>query len=325
MLVGWSTFQSQFMLVTNVITWSIRAASPYHALSTLHVIPIDSLTHRTYHKILHHVGYATRRSELEWEPEETIKNEDIEPFQKVGVDLIKYFCHEHNLKLHKYDRVRDSDKQCQACIFFIDSRDFYTCTQCDDFVLHEVCANLPRKLEHASHHHPLFLNPYPLKDEYKRRCSTCSQQFSGFQYKCSRHDCHNGNFKVDIRCVLVPDCFTHKCHEHPLFINTCFRNEVCYKHDEHPLFLCYGEDVDDDMYWCETCEKRIDSKKWFYTCTQCCVTIHTGCILGSSSYMKYGYTFLDGLRVWKLFVIVVTLDRFAVSVTNVALMPCTTS
>lgn len=81
-------------------------------------------------------------SDLEWEPEETIKTEDTEPFEKVGVDLIKYFCHEHNLKLHKYDRVRDSDKQCEACIFPIDSRDFYTCMQCDGFFLHEVCANL---------------------------------------------------------------------------------------------------------------------------------------------------------------------------------------
>ena len=36
-------------------------------------------------------------NELEWEPEKTNETEDITPFEKVGLGVIKYFCHEHHL------------------------------------------------------------------------------------------------------------------------------------------------------------------------------------------------------------------------------------
>ncbi|CAH2079193.1 unnamed protein product, partial [Thlaspi arvense] len=77
-------------------------------------------------------------SELEWEPEKDLDNiEDIESFKKVGVDLIKHFCHDHHLRFGKYDKVQDEDKQCQACVLSIDSQHgFYRCTQCD-YYLHE--------------------------------------------------------------------------------------------------------------------------------------------------------------------------------------------
>lgn len=56
-------------------------------------------------------------------------------------------------------------------------------------------------------------------------------------------------------------------------------NELHYKHDEHPLYLCHGESKDgDEKYWCEVCEKEVDSTKWFYTCNKCCITIHCDCI-----------------------------------------------
>ncbi|KAF8108127.1 hypothetical protein N665_0114s0020 [Sinapis alba] len=271
-------------------------------------------------------------NELEWEPDDTNETEDIAPFEKVSVGVIKYFCHEHHLKLHSYDRVRDADKQCEACILPMEySRDFYTCMQCD-FYLHQVCASLPRKFCHASHQHPLFLDPSPPNDD--KYCSTCVREFSGFQYKCSRDDCQTTapNFKVDIRCILVPDISTYKCHVHPLFINTCFSrgdtfycngckrsrkdqmsrlectlcefilcyfcatlpDEVYYKHSEHPLSLCYGDEDVDDTYWCETCEKMIDPTRWFYTSTKWCITIHIGCILGTTMYMKHGFTYREG-------------------------------
>ncbi|KAG7543514.1 hypothetical protein ISN45_Aa07g034250 [Arabidopsis thaliana x Arabidopsis arenosa] len=72
-------------------------------------------------KSLVHSKCATHKTiwdgrELEWEPEEYGEIEDVAPFKKVGDDLIKYFSHEHHLKLEKYDGVRDADKRCQACI-----------------------------------------------------------------------------------------------------------------------------------------------------------------------------------------------------------------
>jgi len=272
--------------------------------------------------------------ELEWEPEEPENIEDILPFKKVGTDMIKYFSHEHNLKLEKYDAVRDAEKLCQACVCPINSRDFYNCIHCD-FFLHEVCAGLLRKLDHALHKHTLILDPYPRDSYYLLDCPICSRGSTGFRYICSISNCNSHRIGIDIRCILVPDHFTHESHEHPLFISTSFKaeircqgcqkecmqsylqcticifimcykcatipTEVSYKHDKHPLSLCYGEKAD-DTYWCELCEKEVNPRNWFYTCNICCITIHLHCIFGSSSYMKpgsifdYNYSKLEVLR-----------------------------
>ncbi|VVB14101.1 unnamed protein product [Arabis nemorensis] len=211
--------------------------------------------------------------------------------------MIKYFCHDHHLKLEKYDSVRDAKKQCQACILRIDSYDFYNCLQCD-FILHEVCAGLPRKLAHALHRHPLVLDPSPILDYHSIGCSTFGRDSNGFGYKCSKNDCDDEiTIQIDVRCILVHDCFTHKSHEHPLFISTsysrkgtiycngckdivrveyymqctictfsmCYRcatipHELHYKFDPHPLSLCYGEDAE-KTYWCEVCEKEVNPRE----------------------------------------------------------------
>lgn len=249
--------------------------------------------------------------------------------RKVGDDLIKYFSHEHHLKLEKYDGVRDEDKRCQACILHIDSRNFYSCLQCD-FSLHEVCANLPRKIDHALHHHPLLLDPAPSEIHYSNVCLVCSRAFSGFRYKCAKNNCEESSctdFQVDVGCILVPDCFTHKIHEHPLFIPIsalyaekirchqgcgcncigsylrctlcefamCYKcattpDKLHYKYDTLPLSLCYGE-ISDQTYWCEVCEETLDPSKWFYTCDKSDITIHRSCVFGNFAYMKPGYMF----------------------------------
>lgn len=149
--------------------------------------------------------------ELEWEPEEPDDSEDIAPFKKIDVGLIKHVCHDHHLRLEKHYKIgRDLDKICQACVLPIDSNDFYDCVQCE-FSLHEVCANLPRKLSHALHNHPLVLYPYPLNNYYGIRCSTCFQKFTGFRYQCIDKKClAKLKFQIDVRCVLLPDCFTLK-------------------------------------------------------------------------------------------------------------------
>jgi hypothetical protein len=224
------------------------------------------------------------------------------------------------------------DKQCQACVLHVDSRHFYNCFQCD-YVLHEVCANLPRKLDHGLHNHPLFLDPVPLNAWDSSNCSVCERVTVGFVYKCSKKRCtriyQQKRFQVDVRCILVPDCFTHKSHEHPLFLpihnydtrlcNGCNHTGstssyylqctlckvfLCYecatipdklhnKYDAVPFSLCYGE-VSDQTYWCEVCEGILDPREWFYTCSKPYITIHRSCVFGWSAYMMPGYTLLFG-------------------------------
>ncbi|KAG7634960.1 DC1 [Arabidopsis suecica] len=283
-----------------------------------------------------HSKCATHRKiwnwgELEWAPEEPDETEAIAPFKKVGDGLIQHFCHHlHILKLEKYDRVRDSAKQCQACMRPISSQDFYNCMECD-FFLHEVCANLPRKLEHALHHHPLFVDPYPLyaHDCGNLACSVCFRKSSGLMYRCREEECVGyEQFQLDLNCVLVPEYFTHKSHaEHHVFISPsyseenealcqgckkrvynyhlhcslcefvlCYEcatipNEIHYKFDEHSLTLSYGESGVDDKYWCEVCEKGLDPTEWFYINKESCTTIHHKCLFGDSGYMKPGHIF----------------------------------
>lgn len=271
--------------------------------------------------------------ELEWEdPEDQNEPEDVASFKKVGHDLIDYFDHEHHLRLDKYDGARDATKQCQACVFPINNVNrFYDCNQCS-YSLHEECASLPRKLDHVLHKHSLVLDTSPLDDYDAMTCAACTRNSNGFRYKCLDKACVIREFHIEIRCTLIPHLFTHKSHEqHPLYnfvsygaeamercpickekvgyfrlhcteceFVMCYRcatipTEIHYKHDEHPLTLCYGGEgrvVDHDgIYWCEVCERKIDPEKWFYTCDKCCTTVHRLCIFGSSYYMKVGSTF----------------------------------
>ncbi|XP_023641213.1 uncharacterized protein LOC17891438 isoform X1 [Capsella rubella] len=264
--------------------------------------------------------------ELEQEPEEQDEIEDILPYKKVWGNLIKHFSHEHLLKLKKYDGVIDVEKQCQACILPIDSRDFYNCTHCA-FFLHEVCANLLRKMSHALHKHPLSLATSPQNRYDLINCSACSRKSTGFRYICTKKNCVSKHVQIDVRCISsVPDYFTHESHEHPLFISTSSKGgnktgcvgckkigmrsylqctkckfamcylcatiptKVSYKYDKHPLYLSYGE-KSDDTYWCEVCEKKVNPRDRFYKCNECCITIHLHCIFGSSAYMKPGFRF----------------------------------
>ncbi|AED92490.1 putative chromatin regulator PHD family [Arabidopsis thaliana] len=264
--------------------------------------------------------------ELEWEPEEPGVIEDIAPFKNVGDGLIEHFSHEHHLKLEKYDSVRDARKQCEACVLPIHLHDFYKCMQCD-FFLHVVCACLPKKVDHALHNHSIILDPSPLPTDGNLQCSACSRTSTGFKYKCAEKNCKIHWFKIDVPCFLVPEYSIDKVHEHPLFIapfnydyepfrcNGCKRgltknrlqcstlceysicyecatipSELHYKYDKHPLTLCYGEDTD-DKYWCEECEKEVNTSEWFYTCNECCTTIHRNCLFGFHVYLKPGNTF----------------------------------
>uniref|UniRef100_A0A1J3GJI4 Phorbol-ester/DAG-type domain-containing protein n=2 Tax=Noccaea caerulescens TaxID=107243 RepID=A0A1J3GJI4_NOCCA len=191
--------------------------------------------------------------ELVWEPEESYQTEDMAPFVKVGGDLIEHFCHDHHvLRLEK--SVGDSEKQCDACIRPIGSHDhFYSCIECD-FFLHEACANLPRKLDHALHKHPLFLDSASLCEQYRQEliCFACSRFSSGWKYKCKEIGC-TSRCQLDINCILLPECFTHKSHE------------------EHLLFISASCNADDKVL-CQGCKEsvhHVHGYQYHLHCTLC--------------------------------------------------------
>ncbi|CAA7014127.1 unnamed protein product [Microthlaspi erraticum] len=121
-----------------------------------------------------------------------------------------------------------------------------------------------------------------------------------------------GVFAGIIYIVLYANSICYKCATIP--------DEIYHKYDEHPLSLCYGKSgVDEDeVWWCEVCEKRLDPREWFYTTNssdQRCTTIHHECLFGDSALFKAGHIFSD---MWKLLVTIVALVPFVVSVIAVA-------
>ncbi|KAL1222429.1 Protein VACUOLELESS GAMETOPHYTES [Cardamine amara subsp. amara] len=277
-----------------------------------------------------HSRCATQRNvwdgkELEGEPEEEEAIEDIEPFVRISDGIIEHFSHQHHhLKIDENtDREYEEHRECQACITPIYFGNFYTCMQCD-FILHEKCANLSRKIHHPIHPHLLTLEDKNLvKPGIK--CSACPWFCTvGFFYNCSKEGC---DFKLNVQCATISEPLVHESHIHPLFLTSKPEEElrlcsVCnktqkrktnetfnclecdfalcfgcatlpqkarYKHDKHVLPLSYGKEASTMTYWCEVCEGKINPKKGLYMCDEyCCVTLHIECLLGRDFYMKPG-------------------------------------
>ncbi|CAN6887847.1 unnamed protein product [Brassica oleracea] len=162
-----------------------------------------------------HSKCATRKDlwdgeELEGEPD--TEEENIKAFKEIDDGVIEHFSHpHHNMRLDKNesDKVEDG-KRCQACILPIYEGNIYNCMRCD-FILHETCAQLPRKKWHPVHAHPLDLQ---VDQKREFACVACRNHCCGFAYTCHERLC---SFSLDVRCTLVTEPFTHELHPHSLF------------------------------------------------------------------------------------------------------------
>ncbi|KAJ4871730.1 Cysteine/Histidine-rich C1 domain family protein [Raphanus sativus] len=119
--------------------------------------------------------------ELEGEPEE-IEEKEVEPFVRISDGIIQHFTHQHHhLRLNENTgRDYDEDKVCEACVMPIYFGKFYSCMQCE-FILHEICANFPRKTYSPIHPHLLTL---VVGYDDVRGCATLPEKV---RYK---HDAH---------------------------------------------------------------------------------------------------------------------------------------
>lgn len=284
-----------------------------------------------------HSKCATRKDvwdgkELEGVAEEESEGGVVDELFTMFADGTIQHCNDqHKLEYSgENNNVSDGRSFCQACLLIIvDSDRLYSCTECN-FILHEACALLRRKISHPLHRHPLELLPLPTNlyliqfnvfVEGMFKCSGCHQRNCGFMYRCTQEGC---KFQLDVRCASLKESFIHGSHAHhtvflsfdkgtrtrchtnqcsPLYIKctecTWFLGLKCsmlprvayYKFDKHAMTLCYGEkDTTSGQYWCELCEKTLDSSEWFYTCDVCNVTLHVTCLLGKEEYMKPDYT-----------------------------------
>ncbi|KAL1205118.1 Protein VACUOLELESS GAMETOPHYTES [Cardamine amara subsp. amara] len=269
--------------------------------------------------------------DLEGEPEE-IEEEELEPFKTISDGIIQHFSHQHHHLRLDENMVRDYDdnKQCQACITPIYFGNFYSCMQCD-FILHEECAKLSRKIHHPIHPHMLTLvGGHDGVIDATNPCPCPLLCTAGFFYECGKEGLC---FKLHVSCVTISEPLFHESHTHPLFLTSkpgelrrcsvCKRSGHCsttdtfncieecdfalcfgcatlpqkvrYKHDKHMLTLSYGTEpsTTSTTYWCEVCEEVLNPKERFYTCDEyCCLTIHINCMLGPDLYMKPGSSWI---------------------------------
>ncbi|KAL1191982.1 Protein VACUOLELESS GAMETOPHYTES [Cardamine amara subsp. amara] len=245
--------------------------------------------------------------ELEGVPEEDDITQDVGSFNIISKGVIMYFLHGHQLRL-EVNKHYDENKLCRACALQIYEDNFYSCLECE-FILHETCAKIPRRLHHALHPHPLTLQAL---NEYHLRmiiCNACGRGFGGFVYGCHIGDC---DYDLHVRCASISEPFDYKGHEHPLFLaldpvkkpichfckSECLKQLNCikcdfivcikcatlpyrvkYKHDTHFLTILYGKEIH-DKDWCEVCERNLKDTgtKVFYWCNECCTTFHRECL-----------------------------------------------
>ncbi|KAF8098860.1 hypothetical protein N665_0257s0070 [Sinapis alba] len=241
-----------------------------------------------------------------------------------GESIWRHFSHDHDLLIMRVLEDQESHEElCQACILPTYKTDkFLRCKQCD-FAIHETCANLPRKMAHGLHIHPLTLTIETMNiGNGFFTCSVCNQYSCGLMsYICIQKDC---GFKMDVKCASFVEPFYHTAlPHHPFYLGADFNEYIyrCYgcmqrrsrftarcepgsidfdfkclnlpglmkyKSDDHPLTLYYDNE-DRTSGWCEICEEIIEKTRIFYTCLHCFTTIHVDCFLGKYPYLKCGH------------------------------------
>ncbi|CAN6887085.1 unnamed protein product, partial [Brassica oleracea] len=253
--------------------------------------------------------------DVEGEPEEiSNSDQDVTSLKEVDVKTFRHFSHHHDLmKLCVNGEKEGDERVCEACILPIGSGSFLGCKECD-FALHATCANLPRKLEHTFHRHPLTLEVDIIEEGFFS-CSQCERESCGFMYRCCQEECE---FKMDAKCASLADPLYNGAHQHPLTLldsgACCYECDLYFdstratlpvlvkcNYDMHPLSLCFTQ----SFIWykpslsCDACEKGIKPDvQDIYGCFDCNTVVHVECAIGKYPYLKHGHTIeLNGFEI----------------------------
>ncbi|XP_010456811.1 PREDICTED: uncharacterized protein LOC104738316 [Camelina sativa] len=255
-----------------------------------------------------HSRCATRRDvwngkELDGVPEDTETLQVV-----IDNTTIQHFSHiEHYLRLHINGFRWEEIKRCRACTYPIGLQSFYSCIDCD-FILHQTCAEFPRKIWHVLYNERLTL---VTSETNVFECDACYRMSNGFRYQ------REGKV-LDVLCGTISEPFFHPSHpHHPLYyilqdeerectgcnklashVLTCIEEDCWFvldfkcatlpqvaKHctdDDHPFSLYYGKKAN-GKHWCDICGKETNIRTWFYTCKDYQDTLHIDCVVGDFS------------------------------------------
>ncbi|KAK3011164.1 hypothetical protein RJ639_013012 [Escallonia herrerae] len=124
----------------------------------------------------------------------------------------KHFSHEHELILNEVQQLEDGKTKravFYGCLEPIAEQAFFSCGDCDDFFLHQTCANLSKDMEGLVHpQHPLILLA-----NRSCICDVCGRDWKRFTYNCALCD-----FDVCIACALAK--FTSLSRYAPHLVDT---------------------------------------------------------------------------------------------------------
>ncbi|KAJ4850824.1 hypothetical protein Tsubulata_037030 [Turnera subulata] len=159
-----------------------------------------------------------------------------------NAETIKHWSHDHELVLIDEEDF-EGEKCCNGCMLPV-LPPFYSCRECDDFILDKSCISLPLQVKDPSHPHSLTLlacakgKAFAVGDIFP--CDSCAQLSQGFLYCCLECD----DVSIDVRCIqfAVKGRAQHKGHKHPLFLVES-RDERLYKE------------------WCFACEQSSASSR----------------------------------------------------------------
>ncbi|KAI8002907.1 hypothetical protein LOK49_LG08G03402 [Camellia lanceoleosa] len=108
------------------------------------------------------------------------------------------------------------------------------------------------------HHrlHKMYFYIIPVASDTEFLCDACGETSKEEVY----YLCRGCKIQFHVGCALLPFCFKHEIHRHPL----------------HLTFL--NEDDGTDEYYCDVCEDNRNPSHMMYYCEECNFTCHLSCM-----------------------------------------------
>ncbi|KAL1535909.1 hypothetical protein AAHA92_28632 [Salvia divinorum] len=161
----------------------------------------------------------------------------------------KFHGHDHGLKLTTTEE--SGEKTCSVCELEISGAAAFSCTKRDcDFILHQSCSEIPKKLKHKSDpNHSFSLLSEPPEYSLYYSCDACGDLIRAFGFQCDECD-----HRMHVKCALLPESVECKAHKHAL--------DLYYTTTKPNVDGC-------TFFYCDACDEAVTEGYWTYYCKEC--------------------------------------------------------
>ncbi|XP_027154579.1 uncharacterized protein LOC113754375 [Coffea eugenioides] len=194
--------------------------------------------------------------------------------EEMKLQVINHFSHRHPLELVEVEEEDDQVNICSGCeVHILGSA--YNCTKPScDFILHDSCIDLPRKVKHNSHpKHPLILHFFPPYGDGEFTCNACGNPGHGFTYHCMscKYDLH-------VECASLPEVEYREDHEHPFVLSYSFRLQNKAEGKGKGKRKAVAKEAELKDFECYVCHGPVEKGCWAYCCSSCYYCVHLECV-----------------------------------------------